>query len=143
MLTTDGDTTTAPLDRVLAGLREITTSEAGEAGVIPVGPPRFARGPEPLPEALTDSALADWVILSRVRAGAVVRFAGRYFDGNRLFCNQHPLSELYIDALAAIGVVTLRHHEHGPLEVVLLTDAGRERLDELRALCGRRQPATP
>lgn len=46
-------------------------------------PPRFTRQPG-LPPMLIAQELVDWMALSRVHAGAVIRHGGQYLDGGQL-----------------------------------------------------------
>lgn len=68
-------------------------------------PPKFSRHGE-LPPMLTAEELVDWVALSRVHAGAVVRYRGEYLDGGQPM-PQYLIPELLFDVLVRVGLLSI------------------------------------
>jgi hypothetical protein len=87
---------------------------------------------------LVGADVITWLVLSRVKVGAVTRWRGLYFDNDLPF-PRYLLAQLYFDGLLAIKLVTISRDLREPeLETVTLTDAGRAKLTELVDRCKRR-----
>ncbi|MGH2886741.1 MAG: hypothetical protein ACRDPA_29295 [Solirubrobacteraceae bacterium] len=103
-------------------------------------PPKFGRGPErpnELRPMLSGQELVDWLALSRVRTGGVVRCRDEYLEGGqRMPCYLVP--ELLFDVLLRAGLLQLDQPDPAGLTRLSLTDAGRARYEELCELAARR-----
>lgn len=74
--------------------------------------------------------LVDWMALSRVHNGAVVRSRGDYLDGGAPI-PRYLLPELLYDVLLRVGLITLGRLDHLGRETVSLTEAGQTRHEQL------------
>lgn len=97
-----------------------------------VGPPRFVRLSVLLSPMLSVGELVDWMALSRVHAGAVVRCGEDYLDEGALL-SRYLLPELLFDVLVRVGLLAVGECDQLGQEKLSLTEAGRARYDEL---CG-------
>ena len=103
-------------------------------------PPRFARHGE-LPPMLSAQELVDWMALSRVHAGGVVRSQGDYLDGAAPM-PRSLIPEVLFDVLVRVGLLSIGEPDPLGLETVSLTEAGQARYDELcRFKRQREEPA--
>ena len=79
---------------------------------------------------LTAQELVDWVALSRVHAGAVVRCRGEYLDGGGPM-PRYLIPELLFDVLVHVGLLSIGQPDPLGLETVSLTEVGQACYDEL------------
>ena len=94
-----------------------------------------------LPPVLTAQELIDWMALSRVHGGGVVRYREEYLDGGAPM-PRYLLPELLFDVLLRVGLLTLDQPDQLRLETVSLTDAGQARYNELcRSKRQQQEPA--
>lgn len=95
-----------------------------------IGPPHVAQTATEIPDPLTGEDLVDWLALSRVRSGTVVRDQGRWYDEG-LPMPFWLLRGLMFDALLNAQLIELgERSEHG-IEIARLTPTGRSKLNEL------------
>jgi hypothetical protein len=79
---------------------------------------------------LTGEELINWIALSRVHTGAVVRYHGG-LPRRRSPIPHYLLPGLHIDALARVGLVSLGQPDHLGRETLSLTEAGQARYGAL------------
>jgi hypothetical protein len=90
---------------------------------------------------LTAQELVDWIALSRVHAGAVVRYRGVYLDGGAPL-PRSLLPELLFDVLVRVGLLTVDPPDPLGPEALSLTEAGQARYEQLCA-CPPQQALSP
>jgi hypothetical protein len=86
---------------------------------------------------VTGEELVNWIALSRVHTGAVVRYHGDYLDGGAPIPH-YLLPRLHFDALARVGLISLSQPDHLGRETLSLTEADQARYSAL-CISQRRQ----